>query len=66
MWQAAWRWVQREHEQSLDEAQRDALLRWRDEHPSHRLAHDQASRLWLLSGLVPPVHGSGDDDSRQD
>lgn len=66
MWRAAWRWVQRDHEQPLDDEQRDALMRWRDEHPSHRIAHDQAARLWLLSGLVPPVHHADGEDARED
>ncbi|KQU66150.1 MULTISPECIES: DUF4880 domain-containing protein [unclassified Rhizobacter] len=57
--QAAWEWVMKAHEQPLGDVELDALNRWLDADPRHRTAHAQASRLWLLSGLVPPAH---DDD----
>lgn len=56
VWQTAWNWVMREHEQALTDAQREELMRWLDDDERHRAAHQKASRLWLLSGLVPPVH----------
>jgi transmembrane sensor len=59
VWQAAWSWVMREHEQALTEAQRAELMRWLDGDERHRAAYQKASRVWLLSGLVPPVHGDG-------
>lgn len=59
VWQAAWDWVMREHEQALTEAQQAGLRRWLDDDARHRVAYEKASRVWLLSGLVPPVHGSG-------
>jgi ferric-dicitrate binding protein FerR (iron transport regulator) len=57
--QAAWDWVMKAHEQPLSDAEHEALARWLEADPRHRNAHAQASRLWLLSGLVPPAH---DDD----
>jgi len=56
VWQTAWRWVLREHEQPLSEDQRDELMRWLDDDARHLAAHQKASRLWLLGGLVPPVN----------
>jgi ferric-dicitrate binding protein FerR (iron transport regulator) len=57
--QAAWDWVMKAHEQPLDDADLAALARWLEADPRHRTAHAQASRLWLLGGLVPPAHDDG-------
>ena len=53
---AAWAWVVRHHEERYtSEATAEALVRWLAEDPSHRQAYDKASRLWLMTGFVPPA-----------
>lgn len=54
-WQQALDWVLRAQEQPLDAAASAALAAWLAEHPSHRAAYDEAARVWLLTGLVPPA-----------
>jgi transmembrane sensor len=54
-WQQALDWVLRAQERPLDAAAGAALAAWLAEHPSHRAAYDEASRVWLLTGLVPPA-----------
>ncbi|AVQ84865.1 MULTISPECIES: FecR/PupR family sigma factor regulator [unclassified Variovorax] len=58
VWQAAWTWVRRQHEQrgSLDGATRDEFMQWLAADPLHRKTHEEAARLWLLVGLVPPAN----------
>lgn len=59
VWQAAVEWVLRVHERPLDAQAQAALTAWLDQDPAHhRAAYDEAARVWLLTGLVPP---SGDD-----
>ena len=53
VWHAAVEWVIREHE-SLSAAEREELINWLNMNPAHRKAYDEASRLWLITGLVPP------------
>jgi ferric-dicitrate binding protein FerR (iron transport regulator) len=64
-WHEAWHWVQIEHEQSWTPGQRAEFDRWLAADPSNRARHAEASRLWLLAGLVPPAHvrtpDGGDD-----
>ncbi|MGC4060243.1 MAG: DUF4880 domain-containing protein [Aquabacterium sp.] len=55
VWRDAWAWVMREHERALDDDGRLAMQAWLGERPAHRQAYEQASRLWLLAGLVPPA-----------
>ncbi|QGZ38136.1 FecR/PupR family sigma factor regulator [Pseudoduganella flava] len=54
-WQQALDWLLRAQEQPLDTTGSAALAAWLAEHPSHRAAYDEASRVWLLTGLVPPA-----------
>jgi ferric-dicitrate binding protein FerR (iron transport regulator) len=54
VWDKAWEWVVREHEQPLDAVVRQQLAAWLMENPSHRKAYDEAARIWLVSGLIPP------------
>jgi transmembrane sensor len=55
VWEIAWAWVQRQHEAMQTDGDVTAeLARWLAEDPTHRKAYDKASRLWLLSGLLPP------------
>ena len=54
VWQAAWNWVQRQHErEQFDDAALAELVAWLKLDPAHRVAYNKASRLWLLSGLIP-------------
>jgi len=68
-WQTAWAWVSREHEQTLAPQARAEMIAWLQADPLHRKAYDDAARLWLLVGLVPPVNdlpGGEDADSSPD
>lgn len=57
VWDAAWAWVLRHHEEKyLNEDTTRELAQWLSADPSHRKAYDEASRLWLLAGFVPPVN----------
>lgn len=64
VWRQAWSWVQRQHE-TLDLPPDDlaALAAWLAVSPSHRAAYAHASQIWLLAGLVPPVHDMPGDDN---
>lgn len=50
-------WVILAHERALSPAESAALEDWLAAAPAHRHAHNDAIRLWLLSGLTPPVSG---------
>lgn len=66
IWQAAWAWVQREHERTLagdSSPPPDELLAWLAADPRHRPAYDKAGRLWLLSGLLPPATRCSNDEA---
>lgn len=60
VWQEAVGWVMREHEESLDDAAREALRQWLAEVPAHRQAYEQARTLWLITGLVPTADEQND------
>lgn len=60
VWHAAVDWVIREHE-SLSPVELKELIDWLNMDPAHREAYDDASRLWLLTGLVPPSDAPSDD-----
>lgn len=64
VWDIAWSWVVRQHEeQGLDDVGRAGLAHWLAQDPAHVRAYDKAGRLWLMAGLVPPrneVDGAGD------
>jgi ferric-dicitrate binding protein FerR (iron transport regulator) len=60
IWRTAVDWIVREHEGPLDDTARKALVAWLKGDPAHRSAYDEAARLWLLTGLVPPSGGDGD------
>jgi len=61
-WQTAWNWVLREHERPLDAGEQSELIQWLKADPAHYRDYEEASRIWLLSGLVPP-DGEPSDDS---
>lgn len=53
VWNTAWSWVVREHEQPLDDAARTELVAWLKANPNHLASYEEASRIWLASALVP-------------
>lgn len=60
VWQTAVDWVLRVHGSSLDPETTATLAAWLAQDPAHRTAYEEAARVWLLTGLVPP---SADDDT---
>lgn len=54
VWQAAWSWVLREHDRPLNSEEQRELVRWLKADPSHYKNYEEASRVWLMSALVPP------------
>lgn len=56
-WQRALDWILREHEASLDDAAHVELAAWLKADPAHLKAYREASRVWLIAGLVPPQSG---------
>jgi ferric-dicitrate binding protein FerR (iron transport regulator) len=64
-WQAALGWVMAVHEAPADERLREQLAAWLAADPAHRAAYEEASGIWLLTGLVPPAGDPGDDDQQQ-
>jgi ferric-dicitrate binding protein FerR (iron transport regulator) len=59
-WQTAWNWVLREHERPLNAAEQSELVQWLKADPAHYKNYEEASRIWLLSALVPPESGTSD------
>jgi ferric-dicitrate binding protein FerR (iron transport regulator) len=55
IWQAALDWVLSAQQQPLDASAASSLAAWLAEAPAHRTAYEEASRVWLLTGLVPPL-----------
>lgn len=55
VWQAALDWVLRAHRQPLDAQTASSLTTWLEQDTAHRKAYEEASRVWLLTGLVPPA-----------
>ncbi|MFC6632701.1 FecR/PupR family sigma factor regulator [Microbulbifer taiwanensis] len=64
-WNQAVDWLMREHEESLDDAAREALIDWLAS-PAHRKAYEQARTLWLVTGLVPTSDEQSDPPSDDD
>ena len=54
LWNTAWDWVLREHEQALDDAARAELVAWLKADPAHLENYQEAHRVWLAAALVPP------------
>jgi transmembrane sensor len=52
-WQTAVEWIMRKHASPLDAAAERELLGWLEEDPANRAAYEEASCLWLLTGMVP-------------
>lgn len=55
VWQSALDWVLCAQRQPLDAETASALAAWLAQAPAHRKAYEEASRVWLLTGLVPPA-----------
>ena len=55
IWQAALDWVLSAQQQPLDAQTASALNAWLAQSPAHRTAYEEAARVWLLTGLVPPA-----------
>lgn len=57
VWDDAWRWVTLQHENAeLAPADQAVFAQWLAAAPEHQRAYADASQLWLISGLVPPVN----------
>lgn len=54
VWNTAVEWVIRGHGLP-DPAYLEELTDWLNQDPSHRAAYEEASRLWLLTGFLPPT-----------
>ncbi|MEL7893784.1 FecR/PupR family sigma factor regulator [Vreelandella neptunia] len=59
VWQTALDWLMREHEETLSDADREALHAWLAASPQHRRVFRESEQLWLLTGMIP----SGDESS---
>jgi transmembrane sensor len=61
-WETAVEWIIRKHASPLDAAAENELLAWLEEDPANRAAYEEASHLWLLTGLVPGTDEPEADD----
>lgn len=61
LWNTAWEWVIREHDQQLDEAARNELIAWLKADPAHLKNYEEAQHIWLLAALVPPPQIKDDE-----
>lgn len=59
VWQTAVDWVLRVHESSLDPATTAGLTAWLAQDPANQTTYEEAARVWLLTGLVPPSEDDG-------
>ena len=56
-WETAWGWVLRQHEErELGEPVRAELARWLAADPRHLAVYEEACRVWLMAGFLPPVN----------
>ncbi|QNI03777.1 DUF4880 domain-containing protein [Halomonas sp. SH5A2] len=53
VWQTALDWLMREHEQTLSDADREALRAWLAASSQHRQVFHEAEQIWLLTGMIP-------------
>ena len=53
VWRTAVEWIMRKHESPLDAVAEKELIGWLEKDCAHRAAYEEASRLWLLTGLIP-------------
>jgi ferric-dicitrate binding protein FerR (iron transport regulator) len=52
-WQTAVDWIIRKHESPLDSVAERELSDWLAKDPANRAAYEEASQVWMLTGLVP-------------
>ncbi len=62
VWYTAVEWVIRERGLLTSDDQRE-MIDWLNRNPAHRAAYEEASCLWLLSGLasLPSSHSASDE-----
>ena len=53
VWPTAVEWIIRKHDSPLDDIAEKELIAWLKKDFAHRAAYDEASHVWLLTGLVP-------------
>jgi len=53
IWQTAVEWIIRQQELPWDAAAENELIAWLKKDPANRAAYEEASQVWLLTGLVP-------------
>lgn len=53
VWQVAFDWLMREHEEMLSAEDRETLHAWLAASSQHRRVFHEAERLWLLTGMIP-------------
>ncbi|WP_148713633.1 FecR/PupR family sigma factor regulator [Chitinolyticbacter meiyuanensis] len=56
IWEAAWSWVMRQHEGDFDATAQAEFAAWLQASADHRTAYDDAGKIWLLTGFVPPAN----------
>ncbi len=62
LWDKAWEWVIREHEQPLDPVVRTERVAWLKADPAHLTHYEEANQIWLAAALVPrPADDPGVD-----
>lgn len=62
VWDRALDWIMREHDESFDESEREALHRWLAESPTHQNTYEEARVLWLATGLIPSSDEQSDPE----
>lgn len=53
-WQTALDWITLQHQGELTPERQAELAAWLRADPAHRQAYDEANRVWLITGLIPP------------
>ncbi|TJZ72941.1 FecR/PupR family sigma factor regulator [Chitiniphilus eburneus] len=56
IWEEAWNWVIRQHEGDFDTAAQAEFAAWMQAGADRPVAYEDAARIWLLTGLVPPAN----------
>jgi transmembrane sensor len=59
VWRTAVEWIIRKHESPLDVVAEKELASWLEKDRAHRAAYEEATQLWLLTGLIPRSEESG-------
>lgn len=56
VWKQAQDWVMNLHESTVGTEGLETLRQWLEKDITHRKAYEQASTLWLMTGLVPTLN----------